>query len=79
MQGVGGCGLFKFFEFNGRFFGHSGALRFASFHSGRAGQNPNPSQTEGFGTPHGLGELRLEVVVWNYPPCRQVNRKKNRD
>jgi hypothetical protein len=34
---------------------------------------------KGFGTPHGLGEPRLELVVWNYSPCRQVNRKRDGD
>jgi hypothetical protein len=63
MQGLGRCGLFKFFEFKDGFYEYSGASRFASFHSGQAGQNPNPSQTEGFGTPHGSSELRLELVV----------------
>jgi hypothetical protein len=37
-------------------------------------QTPNPSQTERFGTPHKSGELRRELVVWNYPSCCQVDR-----
>jgi hypothetical protein len=36
-------------------------------------ENPNPSNPEGFGTPHGSGELSSELVVWYYPPGRHVN------
>src|ERR1700735_2459548 len=41
-------------------------------------QNPNPSHPEGFGTPHGSGELSSERVVWYYPPGRHVNAKNNK-
>jgi hypothetical protein len=71
--------FFELFAFNGGVFGYGGASHFASFDRGQAGQNPNPSQAEGFGTPHGLRELRRELVVWNYPPCCRVNRENNRD
>ncbi|MGD0401614.1 MAG: hypothetical protein ABSB66_00330 [Candidatus Acidiferrales bacterium] len=36
-------------------------------------ENPNPSNPEGFGTPHGPRELSSELVVWYYPLCRHVN------
>jgi hypothetical protein len=58
------------------FFGYGGASHFASFDRGQAGQNPNPSHTEGIRHPHGSREVRLKLVVWNYPPCRQVNEKR---
>ena len=41
-------------------------------------QNPNPSNPEGFGTPHGSRELSSELVVWYYPPGRHVNAKNNK-
>jgi len=41
-------------------------------------ENPNPSNPEGFGTPHGSRELSSELVVWYYPPGRHVNAKNNK-
>ena len=41
-------------------------------------RNPNPSNPEGFGTPHGSRELSSELVVWYYPPGRHVNAKNNK-
>ena len=41
-------------------------------------ENPNPSDPEGFGTPHGSRELSSELVVWYYPPGRHVNAKNNK-
>jgi hypothetical protein len=41
-------------------------------------ENPNPSNPEGFGTPHGSRELSGELVVWYYPPGRHVNAKNNK-
>jgi hypothetical protein len=38
-------------------------------------ENTNPSYPEGFGTPHGSRELSSELVVWYYPPGRNVNAK----
>ena len=40
-------------------------------------ENPNPSDPEGFGTPHGPRELSSELVVWYYPPGRHVNAKNH--
>src|SRR6202046_5886609 len=40
-------------------------------------ENPNPSNPEGFGTPHGSRELSSELVVWYYPSGRHVNAKNN--
>src|ERR1700689_5827876 len=42
-------------------------------------RNPNPSNPEGFGTPHGSRELSSELVVWYYPPGRHVNAKNNKE
>jgi hypothetical protein len=42
------------------------------------GENPNPSNPEGFGTPHGSRELSSELVVWYHPPGRHVNAKNNK-
>jgi hypothetical protein len=36
-------------------------------------KNSNPSNPEGFGTPHGSRELSSELLVWYYPPERHVN------
>jgi hypothetical protein len=41
-------------------------------------ENPNPSNPEGFGTPHGSRELSSELVVWYYPPGRHVHAKNNK-
>jgi hypothetical protein len=41
-------------------------------------ENPNPSNPEGFGTPHGSMELSSELVVWYYPSGRHVNAKNNK-
>jgi hypothetical protein len=41
-------------------------------------ENPNPSDPEGFGTPHGSMELSSELVVWYYPPGRHVNAKNKK-
>ena len=40
-------------------------------------KNSNPSNPEGFGTPHGSRELSSELVVWYYQPGRHVNAKNN--
>ena len=45
----------------------------ALFHA----ETPNPSNPEGFGTPHGPRELSSELVVWYYPPGRHVNAKNH--
>jgi hypothetical protein len=42
-------------------------------------ESPNPSDLEGFGTPHGSRELSSELVVWYYPPGRHVNAKNNKN
>jgi hypothetical protein len=57
------------------FFGYSGGSDL--LHSIEDKQVETRTRQGGFGTQHGLGELRLEVVVWNYPFCCQVNRKYN--
>ena len=41
-------------------------------------ENSNPSDLEGFGTPHGSSELSSELVVWYYPPGRHVNAKNKK-
>ncbi len=76
MQGHVCCVFFELFAFNGGFFGYGGALHFASFDRGQAGQNPDPSHTEGFGT-HAIREPSSELSVWYYPPCGQVNRQRH--
>jgi hypothetical protein len=63
MQGRACCVLFELFAFNEWVLRIQRSFTLCFIRDGQAGQNPNPSQTEGFGTPHGSRELRLALVV----------------
>ena len=62
MQGLGGCVLFKFFASTRDYVGHNGPSNFDPLENKQV-KTRTLHKPKGFGTPHGLGKLRIELVV----------------